>query len=330
MTYDSKSQSPTQPDIAAGSPERFGYSWNIFNEILPIHEEQFRRWTQALPAESWTGRSILDVGCGIGRNSYWAMKWGASGGMAIDVDERSLAAARRNLATYPSLSVEHCSAYDIDQDDRFDIVFSIGVIHHLEQPDLALAQMVQAAKPGGTVLVWLYGHENNEWLLRWFDPIRRTLFGHAPLWLVFQISRGLTAALWLATARTVAHRIFPSYSPLQLSPSAGHRIRSDDPADCKALPTRGGDQPAAKCRPEERQCSLGERDVVVRGGYKIATPCVTGRRYNTDHATTRIPTAISMIPPQRNNPMGSDRTTLDATITAMNWAAANGNPPIFS
>lgn len=198
MTYDSKSQSPAQPDIATGSPERFGYSWNIFNEILPVHEEQFRRWTQALPAEAWTGRSILDVGCGIGRNSYWAMKWGASGGMAIDVDERSLTAARRNLAASPSLSVEHCSAYDIGQHDRFDIVFSIGVIHHLEQPDLALAQMVRAAKPGGTVLVWLYGHENNEWLLRWFDPIRRTLFGHAPLWLVFHISRGLTSALWLA------------------------------------------------------------------------------------------------------------------------------------
>ncbi len=197
MSIDSTTKS-NQPDVSTGSPERFGYSWHIFNEILPIHEEQFRRWVQPIPKENWLGKSFLDVGCGIGRNSYWPMSWGAREGFAIDVDERSLAAARRNLAVFPAMRIEHRSAYEIGESDRFDIVFSIGVIHHLEQPELAVRQMVRAAAPGGTVLVWLYGKENNEWLLRWFDPLRRTLFGHAPLWLVFQTSRVLTALLWVA------------------------------------------------------------------------------------------------------------------------------------
>lgn len=187
-----------QPDPSTGSPERFGYSWNIFNEILPIHEEQFRRWTKPLPTDVWKGKSFIDVGCGIGRNSYWPMHWGAGEGLAIDVDERSLAAARNNLKGFSNVSVVNRSAYDIGECDRFDIAFSIGVIHHLEHPELAVQQMVKATVPGGTVLVWLYGKENNEWLLRWFDPLRQKLFGNAPLWLVFQISRGLTALLWLA------------------------------------------------------------------------------------------------------------------------------------
>ena len=31
------------------------------------------------------------------------------------------------------------SAYDLPFEDRFDIAFSIGVIHHLEHPERALA-----------------------------------------------------------------------------------------------------------------------------------------------------------------------------------------------
>jgi SAM-dependent methyltransferase len=187
-----------KPALKSGSPERFGYSWHIFKEILPVHEEQFRRWTTGLPLEAWRGRTFLDVGCGIGRNSYWPMRHGAAGGLAIDVDDRSLAAARRNLADHPALRVEHRSAYEIGEEGRFDVVFSIGVIHHLEDPDLALRQMVQAAKPGGRVLVWLYGAENNEWITSWFNPLRNGLFRRLPLPLVFALSYGPTAGLWAA------------------------------------------------------------------------------------------------------------------------------------
>ncbi len=186
------------PDVSQGSPDRFGYSWHIFNEILPVHEEQFRRWTTGLPEEEWRGKAILDVGCGIGRNTFWPMRWGAAESLSIDVDERSLAAARRNLADFPAATVVFRSAYDIGEENRFDIAYSIGVIHHLERPEAAVGQMVTAAKPGGKVLVWLYGRENNEWLVRWFDPLRRFLFAKAPLPVMFHLSRALTAILWVA------------------------------------------------------------------------------------------------------------------------------------
>ena len=137
------------PDIKLGSPDRFGYSWNIFNEILPIHEEQFYRWTKPIPKNWWLNKSFLDVGCGIGRNSYWSMKLGASNGMSIDVDKRSLSVARINLAQYPEIKIENRSAYLIEEKNAFDISFSIGVIHHLEFPDLAINEMVAATKPGG-------------------------------------------------------------------------------------------------------------------------------------------------------------------------------------
>jgi SAM-dependent methyltransferase len=182
-------------ELAKGSPERFGYSWDHYAELLPGHEEQFLRWT-ALDRRFWQGLRFADAGCGIGRNSYWPMAYGAMGGLAIDVDDRTLARARHNLAQFPTVEVRKQSIYEIAETDAFDVVFSIGVIHHLSDPDAAVARLVRATKPGGLVLVWLYGRENNGWIVRLFNPLRHVLFSRLPLKLVHGLSWPLTALLW--------------------------------------------------------------------------------------------------------------------------------------
>ena len=181
-----------------GSPERFGYSWERYGDILPAHEEQFLRWTAPLRRDDWRGKRFLDAGCGIGRNCYWPMTYGAAGGVGCDIEERTLSRARKNLARYSSVEVRRQSIYDLAEENVFDIVFSIGVIHHLEFPDLAVARLVRAAKPGGRVLVWLYGRENNGWIIRFADPVRNALFSRLPLGLVHALSWPATAVLWLA------------------------------------------------------------------------------------------------------------------------------------
>ena len=117
--------------------------------LRPEYEAQFRRWTLQVSSEDWAGKTFLDVGCGMGRNSYWPLSYGAKTGVAIDVDQNSLASARRTLEPFGNVTVRHMSAYQIDYENHFDIVFSIGVVHHLEHPELALQEMVKATKPGG-------------------------------------------------------------------------------------------------------------------------------------------------------------------------------------
>jgi SAM-dependent methyltransferase len=185
---------PASP--ATGSSDRFGYEWARYAELKPAYEEQFRRWTPFLRPDDWRGMSFLDVGCGMGRNSYWPMHYGAVGGLAVDIDERSLESARRTLAGYPAVEVRRCSAYDLAEQDRFDIAFSIGVIHHLEDPDRALANMVRAVKPGGRVLIWVYGLENNRWIVHGLTPVRRVLFSRLPIGVTHALSWLPAAALW--------------------------------------------------------------------------------------------------------------------------------------
>jgi SAM-dependent methyltransferase len=183
--------------LSAGSPDRFGYEWHAYQDLRPEHEEQFRGWTAHLAPTEWRKLTFLDVGCGMGRNSYWPMLYGAAGGLAIDVDDRSLAAAKRTLAPFPAVWIEKRSAYDIGCADAFDLVFSIGVIHHLQHPERALAGMVRAAKPGGRVLIWVYGLENNQWIVWLLDPVRKALFSRLPIGCVHHLALYPTAILWL-------------------------------------------------------------------------------------------------------------------------------------
>jgi SAM-dependent methyltransferase len=199
-----------------GSPERFGYEWHTYAAILPEYEEQFRRWLPFFAPDDWRGKRFLDVGCGMGRNSVWPIRYGAASGIAVDIDERSLAAARRNLESYSNMEVCKYSAYQLPWCDDFDIAFSIGVIHHLEFPERALDAMVRSTRPNGYVAIWVYGRENNGWLLWLLNPTRKILFSRLPIGLVHLISIFPAAVLWVALRtslnRTAYFRLLRSFS----------------------------------------------------------------------------------------------------------------------
>jgi SAM-dependent methyltransferase len=195
----------TRESNIGGSSERFGYEWKTYASMLPEYEEQFQRWMPFFVPDDWRHKRFIDVGCGMGRNSLWPMKYGAASGVAIDLDERSLAAARINLRSYPGVEVCNCSAYDLPWRDEFDIAFSIGVIHHLEFPDAALEAMVAATKPGGHVAIWVYGRENNFWLLAALDPARKLFFSRLPVSWVHAVSIVPTAMLWVILRLGLTH-----------------------------------------------------------------------------------------------------------------------------
>jgi len=181
-----------------GSPDRFGYSWNRFSDLTPEQERQFRLWTVHLsPDRDWKGKDFLDAGCGAGRNSYWAMSYGARSCVAIDLDDRSLDAARRNLAEFSTAEVRKCSIYAIPFKDQFDIAFSIGVVHHLDDPALAVRMLAEAVRPGGYVLVWVYGYENLAFFVNVLNPVRKLFFSWMPLALVSALAYLPAGFLWI-------------------------------------------------------------------------------------------------------------------------------------
>lgn len=162
------------------SADRFGYEWRHYPDILPEHEMQFRGWVSPLRQEDFSDTRVLDAGCGMGRNSFWVAKWGAREVVAFDADPGTVEAASRNLVGLPNVRVLLKSIYDIAWRDEFDVVLSIGVIHHLENPLAAVRKLAQAVRPGGKVLIWVYGYEGNEWIVKFISPLRRVFLSRLP------------------------------------------------------------------------------------------------------------------------------------------------------
>jgi SAM-dependent methyltransferase len=178
------------------SSERFGYEWDTYSGMTDDYELMFRTWVHPLSEKDFKGKRILDAGCGMGRNSYWPLSWGASALTAFDLDPRSVTRAAENLKKFPQAEVVRKSIYDIEWQNQFDLAFSIGVIHHLEEPRSALMRMISALKPGGKLLVWLYSYEGNEWIVRYVNPVRKHITSRLPLPIVHFLSYFCSIPLW--------------------------------------------------------------------------------------------------------------------------------------
>ncbi len=179
------------------SEERFGFEWKKYSQIEPNYELQFKRLIYPLGPDDFKEKKVLDAGCGMGRNSYWALKWGAKEATAFDYDECSVNAAKNNLKEFPNAKVLFKSIYEIDWRDYFDLVFSMGVIHHLEEPKKAVANLIKSLKEGGRFVLWVYGYEGNEWIVKFISPLRKKITSKLPIRLIYYLSYFFSIPLWL-------------------------------------------------------------------------------------------------------------------------------------
>ncbi len=156
----------------AGSQDRFASAWTTYAEIRPEYEEQFLKWVCPLVPGSFRGKKVLDAGCGTGRNSWWPLRYGAREVDSFDDAPETVEVARRNLASFPNSRTFVRSIYDPGVQDEYDIVLCIGVVHHLAHPREAVKRLFQSTRPGGILLIWVYGYEGNEWIVRGVNPLR--------------------------------------------------------------------------------------------------------------------------------------------------------------
>ena len=184
---------------AQGSPDRFGYEWATYDGILPESKGQLERWLGSTGLASFRGKRVMDVGCGMGRNPYWYVDAGAASVLGVDMDDGSLAAARKNLAAFANASVQKASAHELDPavHGTFDRVTCIGVLHHLAEPENALQKMWGCVAPGGDLVLWCYAKEGNRLMLPVIQSFR-AMGSRLPISVTHGVAKAVTALAWPA------------------------------------------------------------------------------------------------------------------------------------
>jgi SAM-dependent methyltransferase len=133
----------------------FGYEWTHFSDWRQSGETNFNDYFAGVNLSSLRGGIVLDAGCGMGRHARQVAR---HAGRVVAVDfSRAIDQASRNVA---GLGNVHCIQADVlalpFADATFDFVYSLGVLHHLEATERALAALVAKVKPGGRLRVYLY------------------------------------------------------------------------------------------------------------------------------------------------------------------------------
>ncbi len=154
--------------------EAFGREWTEFSEVAAHHKPQFLDWIAPLAAEEFRDKLVLEGGCGKGRHTSVVHDLGARAVVSVDIGP-AIDVAKENNKSRPRCHFIQADLTRLPLRPVFEVVFSVGVLHHLEHPQEGASELARLLKPQGSAVFWVYGRENNGWVVHLVTPIREKI-----------------------------------------------------------------------------------------------------------------------------------------------------------
>ena len=177
----------------------FGYEWVTFDKKIQdsfmTERVNFLDFIHPITEDFLPGKLVLDAGCGMGRFLKLAADFGSREAIGIDLSH-SVEAAYANTRHLPNAHVIQADIMALPFVRQFDYIFSIGVLHVTADPKASFNQLVKLLKEGGTISAWVYSQENNEWVLRYINPVREHITSKLPRPILYVLCQILGAFLY--------------------------------------------------------------------------------------------------------------------------------------
>ena len=154
----------------------------------------FEDWIFPNRLDDFRDGEILECGCGGGQHTAFVAPY-AKHVVAVDLNTTDLAKERNANATNIEFVEEDIGAMDLGR--KFDIVFSVGVVHHTDDPDRVVKNLIRHVKPGGRLILWVYSEEGNALVKYGVEPIRKLFLRRLPRNILNCISKAVTALLYI-------------------------------------------------------------------------------------------------------------------------------------
>ena len=185
-----------------GTARAFSNSWCNLSLGSVYSFEQFQDWFLPLTEKDIANKDVLELGCGNGSLMYHLIKWAPSQLTGIDLGDSTEAAIRNmKAAGHTNWHIEKSDLLRY-RGKGFDLVYCIGVLHHLKDPQRGFESVLENTKSGGSFHCWVYAKEGNSFVRTCIDPLRKVAC-RLPWWLTKYLIAMPLAALFFLYANTI-------------------------------------------------------------------------------------------------------------------------------
>jgi SAM-dependent methyltransferase len=153
----------------------------------------FEDWIAPNRLSDFAGKDVLEGGCGGGQHTAFVAEHARS---ITAVDLNTVDIARQRTSGFSNVRFVEGDLATVELGRQFDLVFSIGVVHHTDDPDRSVRNLVRHLKPGGRFIVWVYSDEGNQLVKQLVEPLRKRFLARMERPRLLRLSRAVTAALY--------------------------------------------------------------------------------------------------------------------------------------
>jgi SAM-dependent methyltransferase len=177
-------------DLKSKTIQDFGEQWLEFRDNPGYYGsiELLRDiFGPLLKVEEVRGRRVAEIGSGTGRIVNMLLDAGADQVVALEPSDAMLVLKQNTSTRKDRIQYLREVGDQLPPGMNLDLVVSIGVLHHIPEPDQVVRSAYHSLKSGGRILVWVYGREGNEAYLRIAEPLRGVTT-RMPHWMLKAVS----------------------------------------------------------------------------------------------------------------------------------------------
>ena len=146
------------PARVSGMFDEVARGYDRTNTVLSLGNDQLWRVATTRAVAPQRGQRILDLAAGTGASSVALARSGAEV-VAADFSPGMIAEGMRRHGDIPNLSFVEADATDLPFDDaEFDTVTMSFGLRNVNEPRIALAELLRVTKPGGRLVVCEFSH----------------------------------------------------------------------------------------------------------------------------------------------------------------------------